>query len=126
MISIIEDDVSVRKAVEALLQSAGMEYQSFGSSEEFLSGFSPDAENILVLDLNLPGISGYDLLKKIVLDKTDIQVIVTTAFDEPGSREFCINHGVKAYFRKPVDGEALIDIIKFYQHPLQTTPGIKS
>jgi FixJ family two-component response regulator len=63
MISIIEDDVAVREAMEILLKSAGLNYQSFGSSEEFLSGFIPDAGNILVLDLNLPGISGYDLLK---------------------------------------------------------------
>jgi len=114
MISIVEDDVSVREAVETLLQSAGMDFRSYGSSEEFLSGFSPDVKDILVLDLNLPGISGYDLLKKIVLDKLNLQIIVTTAFDEPGNREFCLNHGVKAYFRKPVDGEALLDIIKFY------------
>jgi FixJ family two-component response regulator len=116
MISIIEDDVSVREAVEALLRSAGMDYQSYGSSEEFLSGYKPDVKDVLVLDLNLPGISGYDLMKKIVLDKMNIRVIVTTAFDEAGSREFCLSYGVKAYFRKPVDGEALLDIIKYYQN----------
>ena len=116
MISIIEDDIAVREAIEVLLQSAGLNYQSYGSSEEFLSGFIPCDKNILVLDLNLPGISGYDLLKKIVLEKMNIQVIVTTAFDEPGNREFCMSQGVKAYFRKPVDGEALIDMIKFYQN----------
>lgn len=116
MISIIEDDVSVREAIEILLRSAGLNYQSYGSSEEFLSGFMRGVKDILILDLNLPGISGYDLLKKIVLEGMNIQVIVTTAFDAPGSREFCMDHGVKAYFRKPVDGEALIDMIKFYQN----------
>ena len=99
-----------------MLQSAGMDYQSYGSSEEFLSGYKPDVKDILVLDLNLPGISGYDLLKRIILDKMNISVIVTTAFDEKDSCEFCMNYGVKAYFRKPVDGEALLDIIKFYQN----------
>ena len=116
MIAIVEDDVSVREAAEALFQSAGMEYQSFGSSEDFITGFKPGFKDILVLDMNLPGISGYDLLKRIDLDKMNISVIVTTAFDEKGSREFCMNYGVKAYFRKPVDGEALLDIIKFYQN----------
>ena len=116
MISIIEDDIAVREAMEVLFKSEGLDYQSFGSSEEFLSGFIPGAKNIMVLDLNLPGISGYDLLKKIVLEKMNIKVIVTTAFDAPGSREFCMGHGVKAYFRKPVDGEALIDMIRYYQN----------
>jgi FixJ family two-component response regulator len=116
MIAIVEDDVSVREAVEALFQSAGLECQSFGSSEDFLSGFRPGVKNILVLDLNLPGISGYDLLKRIVLDKMDISVIVTTAFDENDSREFCMNYGVKAYFKKPVDGETLLDIVNYFQN----------
>ena len=116
MIAIVEDDVSVREAVEALFHSAGLECQSFGSSEDFLTGFSPGAKNILVLDMNLPGISGYDLLKRIFQDKMNISVIVTTAFDEKDSREFCMNYGVKAYFRKPVDGEALLDMIKYYQN----------
>ena len=61
MISIIEDDVAVREAIEILLKSAGLNYQSFGSSEQFLYEFSPHTKDILVLDLNLPGISGYDL-----------------------------------------------------------------
>ena len=112
MVVIVEDDLSVREAVEALFRSAGLEFQSFGSSEDFLSGFRPGFKNTLILDLNLPGISGYELLKKIVLEKINISVIVTTAYDEKDSREFCMNYGVKAYFRKPVDGEALLDLIK--------------
>jgi FixJ family two-component response regulator len=116
MIFIIEDDVSVREAIRVLLKSADLDFQSFGSGEEFLTGFSPGISDILVLDLHLPGISGYDLLKRIALEKLNISVIVTTAFDEKGSREFCMNYGVKAYFRKPVDGEALLDIIKYYQN----------
>jgi FixJ family two-component response regulator len=116
MIFVIEDDVSVREAIQDLLKSADLDLQSFGSAEEFLTGFNPGISDILVLDLHLPGISGYDLLKRIVLDKMNISVIVTTAFDEKDSREFCMNYGVKAYFKKPVDGEALLDIIKYYKN----------
>jgi FixJ family two-component response regulator len=113
MISIIEDDESVREAFEALLKSAGMKYQSFGTAEQFLSGFKPSMQDILILDLNLPGISGCDFLKKIKHDGLKIQVIVTTAFDDPASRELCRQYGVKAFLRKPVDGEALLDLINF-------------
>jgi FixJ family two-component response regulator len=113
MISIVEDDVSVREAIEAFLKSAGLKSISYGSAEEFLSGYIPDTNDILILDLNLPGISGYDLLKKLRHNKMNLQVIVTTAFDEPGSRDFCRQYAVKAYLRKPVDGEALIDLIKY-------------
>jgi two-component system response regulator FixJ len=113
MISIIEDDISVRESIVTFLKCKGLKSNSYGSAEEFLSEYKNEANDILILDLNLPGISGYELLEKIGELETRIKVIVTTAFDEPGSRKFCLEHGVNTYLRKPVDGEALIDIIKF-------------
>jgi FixJ family two-component response regulator len=113
MISIIEDDLSVREAIETLLKSVGMKYQSFDSAEQFLTGFNPCLEDIIILDLNLPGMNGCDLLKEIKPDGIKIKVIVTTAFDDLVSRELCRQYGVKAFLRKPVDGEALIDLINF-------------
>ena len=119
MISVIEDDHSVREAIETLLQSAGMQCQSFGSAEQFLAEFIPCQEDTIVLDLNLPGISGCDLLKKIDAQTNKFRIIVTTAFDDPVSRELCRQYGVLAYLRKPVDGVALIDIIR-YNLPMST------
>jgi len=113
MIYIIEDDVSVRDSIGAFLKCKGLKSQSFGSAGEFLSGITTNTDDILILDLNLPGISGYDLLENINKNELNLKIIVTTAYDEPGSREFCLDHGVKNYFRKPVDGEALLDVIKF-------------
>ena len=120
MIYIIEDDVSVREAIRTFLRCKGLKSLSFGSAEEFLAGCTTEPNDILILDLNLPGISGYDLLTKLNVSQTKLNVIVTTAFDEPGSRKFCLEHGVKSYLRKPVDGEALLDVIKF--NLLQKTP----
>jgi two-component system response regulator FixJ len=113
MIYIVEDDVSVRESIGTFLKCKGLKSQSFGSAEEFLSGCTILPDDILILDLNLPGISGYDLLEKINENELKFKIIVTTAFDEPGSRKFCLEHGVKSYLRKPVDGEALLDVIKF-------------
>jgi FixJ family two-component response regulator len=113
MISVIEDDSSVRESIEILLQSVGMECQSFACAEQFLAEFIPCLEDIIVLDLNLPGISGCDLLQTIDFQANKIQIIVTTAFDDPVSRELCRQYGVLAYLRKPVDGMALIDIIRY-------------
>ena len=73
----------------------------------------PTVNDLLVLDLSMPGMSGEDLLKKFSLEGLLIPVIVVTAFDDPQSREYCKQYGVKAYMRKPVDGEALIDFIKY-------------
>jgi len=90
-----------------------MEFMSFGSSNEFLLKFRYQAGDTLILDLNLPGMGGCELLKKLAQEEIHFPVIVVTAFDDPPSREICRQYGVKAYLRKPVDGEALIDIIKY-------------
>jgi len=92
-----------------------MEFRSFESALDFLDKCHPGLQDILVMDLNLPGMSGCDLLKKLDEDVLHIPVIVVTAFDDAQNRETCQEYGVKAYLRKPVDGEALIDIIKYNQ-----------
>jgi FixJ family two-component response regulator len=113
MIYLIDDDISVRRGFEMFFKSAGMDFASFTSANEFLSNITGDLGDIIVLDLNLPGMSGIDFLKKLDQEGTHLQVIIVTAFDDPLSREYCRHYGVKAYMRKPVDGEALMDIIKF-------------
>ena len=112
MIYIIEDDKSVISAFELFLESADMEFKSYCSAENFLSFFQPDANDMLILDLNLPGMNGCDLLKKFEHAGLKTPVIVVTAHDDPSSHESCRQYGVKAYLRKPVDGEALIKIIQ--------------
>jgi FixJ family two-component response regulator len=113
MVYLIDDDLSVRRAFELFLKSAGLVFRSFERAEEFLSGVTPGPKDTLVLDLNLPGMAGVDLLHKLDHDGIHISVIVVTAFDESYSRADCHKYGVKAYLRKPVDGEALIDLIKY-------------
>jgi FixJ family two-component response regulator len=112
MIYFIDDDESTRSAFDLLLESFGLEFKSFGSAEEFLSCVRLTMRDILVLDLNLPGISGLDLLTKFSRENIQIPVIIVTAFDELYSRENCRQYGVKSFLRKPVDGKTLINLIK--------------
>ncbi len=115
MVYFIEDDESTRSAFNLLLESLGLEFKSFRSAEEFLTGVSLTPKDLLVLDLNLPGISGLDLLMKFSQENLQIPVVIVTAFDDAQSREKCRQYGVKAYLRKPVAGKALIDIINSNQ-----------
>jgi FixJ family two-component response regulator len=112
MIYIIEDDMSVRRSFEFFLESEGLEFKSFGSAISFLSEEMPSIKDLLVLDINLPVMSGLDLLKKFSQEKKQIPVIVVTARDDSGIFECCKSYGVKAFLRKPVDGQALMDLIK--------------
>jgi len=113
MIYFIDDDQSVRRGFEMFLKSAGLEFKSFDSAENFLSQFFPDQEDILILDMCLPGMNGCDLLRNFDQKDIHLPVIVVTAFEDSYSMEYCRKYGVKAYLRKPVDGETLLDLIKF-------------
>jgi FixJ family two-component response regulator len=113
MIYLLDDDKSVRRAFEMFLKSADQEFKSYGNAKEFLSGFKPGTDDIVVLDLNLPGMDGRELLKLFIHQNISTPVIVVTANDDPKVREYCREYGVKAFLRKPVDGEALIDLIRY-------------
>jgi FixJ family two-component response regulator len=117
MIYLIDDDKSVRRGFELFFRSAGMNFKSIESAEDFLLYFKPDKNDLIILDLSLPGMTGCELLKKFEEQGIHLPVIVVTSFDEPASRESCKKYGVKAFLRKPVDSEALIDLIKFHMKP---------
>jgi len=113
MIYIIDDDQSVRRGFGILLKSAGFECTSFGSAEEFLEQSKPAGSDLIILDYHLPGKSGCDLLEHFVRVKLHVPVIIITAFDDQISRDCAKKYGALAYLRKPVDGEALVDLIKY-------------
>jgi len=106
----------VKRSFEILLEAAGMEFKSFGSAELFLSGATPTVNDLLLLDISLPGMSGLDLLCKLQKENKNAPAIVISALDDAHSREGCKKYGVKAFLRKPIDSEALIDLIKYHSH----------
>jgi|WetSurSiteA1Bulk_404760.scaffolds.fasta_scaffold117438_1 two-component system, LuxR family, response regulator FixJ len=111
MIYLIEDDTSVRRSLEFYLESAGLEYKSFGSAISFLSDGMATIDDLIVLDLNLPEMSGLELLDRFSQENKKIPVIVVTALYDAHSFEHCRQYGVLSYLQKPVSGATLIDII---------------
>ena len=93
MVYLVDDDKSVRRAFELFLKSAGFDYRSFESAHDFLAVFKQGSQDTLVLDLNLPGMSGCDLLTELDRQGIHLPVIVVTAFDDPTSRENAGNMG---------------------------------
>ena len=113
MIYIVDDDQYVRRGLGLLLRSAGFEAVLMASAEEFLNGYKPSGHEMLILDMHMPGMSGCDLLKYFNENEMYIPVIIITAYNEPVSRDCAKKYGAIAYLRKPIDGEALIDLIKY-------------
>lgn len=113
MVYIVDDDQNVRDGFMMLLKSAGYKCNCFDSAEEFLKNYEAGVADLLILDMNLIGMNGCTLLEKLDKKGLHLPVIVVTGFDQPKYRDCCREYGVVAYLRKPVDGEALIDLIKF-------------
>ena len=123
MVYLIDDDESVRRALQRLLRSAGLDVRAFASAEEFLKmeNFSQGA--CIVLDVQMRGLSGFDLQKTLASKNIRIPTIAVSALDDADTRERARLLGAVGFFRKPVDGQALIDAIHWAIGGAKHKPG---
>jgi FixJ family two-component response regulator len=118
MIYIIDDDAYVRRGFQLLLESAGYEFDAYESGIDFLKRCEPVETDMLLLDLHMPDMNGCELLNTLMKKKIRMHVIVVTAYDTPLARDCAREYGVVAFLRKPVDGDALLDLVNFiYRAP---------
>jgi FixJ family two-component response regulator len=111
LISIVDDDPSVRRALNRLVGSAGYLVETFASAGAFL-GSSPSTRTAcLVLDIYMEGMTGFELQDKLEADRLAIPIIFMTAHDDPATRERIERSGAAGYLGKPFDGQALLDAI---------------
>jgi FixJ family two-component response regulator len=112
LVSIVDDDLSVRRALRRLVQSAGYTVGTFASAREFLDSSPSSRTACLVLDIHLDGMSGFELSEQLAEDRTAIPIIFITAHDDALTRERVRRAGVAAYLLKPFDEQALLDAIR--------------
>lgn len=110
LIAVVDDEESVRRALVRLFDAADFDAVAFPSARAFLRALEDRSFDCLVLDLQMPDMTGLDLQRylKMVCPNLVLPVIIVTAHDEPGVRELCFAAGVRAYLRKPVEGTALL------------------
>jgi FixJ family two-component response regulator len=111
IVYIVDDDLSVRRGFARLLQVAGLRVQSFASAESFLDADTRGNDACVVVDIHMEGLSGTELQERLAARKPAIPVIMISAGDAPEIRKVAQRSGVAAFFRKPVDGQALLDAI---------------
>lgn len=110
VISIIDDDVSVRAAVESLVRSLGYIARTYDSAEAFLG--SDIAESAcIVADVQMPGMSGLDLHRRLKRAGHTAPLIFITAFPEDHVRAQAASGGAFGFLAKPFDGQALVGLI---------------
>ena len=118
-VCVVEDDASMRRALRRLLKAANHEVVAFESAEALLKFGSLDTFGCAVLDLNLPGISGIQLLELLKPVGPSLPIIVITSHDSPGLQRDVVKRGAFAYLKKPFQGEDLLATInRSQQQPI--------
>ena len=110
---VVDDDLSARRALTRLLRTAGHDVYDFASAQDFLAALGTDAFGCVVLDVTMPGMSGEELVVELNARGVRLPVIVVTADDDAETRSKAQRMKAAAFFRKPVDGTALLDAVEW-------------
>ena len=113
LVSVVDDDVSVRESLPDLLRELGYAAAAFSSAEEFLASDSIGQTECLLLDIAMPGISGPDLHSKLTLQGRNIPVIYITGGGDQTTRARMLKRGAVECLRKPFSDEALLKALNF-------------
>jgi FixJ family two-component response regulator len=106
-IAVVDDDPSVLKALSRLLRTRGFDAKTFVSAQEFLAALPDGLPECLVVDLQMPGMSGLDLQQQLKRSGIRIPTIVITAHGDAGVRERCEAAGTIAFLLKPLQDTSL-------------------
>jgi FixJ family two-component response regulator len=112
LISVVDDDESVRESLPELLRSFGYEVRAFASAEAFLAAGVMRATKCLVLDIAMPGMSGPELYTEIIRQRRAMPVIFITANAGPGQCDQLLKQGAVACLSKPFDPHVLVEAVR--------------
>ena len=112
VISVVDDDESLRRSLSNLLRSVGFGVETFASAEEFLRSAQPENTGCLVLDLQMTGMSGLDLQRHLAVRDSPIRVVILTAHGDEETRRRSLQAGAVAFLDKPFHSDALLDAVR--------------
>lgn len=110
-VAIVDDDAGVRKALGRLLSARSISSRTYASAREFLDSLASDVPECLIVDLQMPEMTGLELHTALSRIGAKIPMIVITAHNDAGLREQCRAAGAAAYLLKPLDESVLIATI---------------
>jgi FixJ family two-component response regulator len=112
IVSIVDDDASVRVATAKLVRLHGFVAYAFASAEEFLQSSRVGETSCLITDMRMPGMSGVDLQSHLIAQGKRVPVIFITAFPEESSQARAMAEGAVCFLTKPFDGQTLVDCLR--------------
>lgn len=111
LVSVVDDDASVRESLPDLLREFGFDARAFSSAEEFLASGVLDQNDCLILDVAMPGMNGPDLQSELIRRGHPVPVVFITARPDETIRTRVLENGAVAYLSKPFGDTALLDAI---------------
>jgi FixJ family two-component response regulator len=112
VLAIVDDDVSIQRALARLLYAAGWQAVTFPSAEAFLQTGRQASPDCLVLDVWLPGMTGVELLEHLAATGRPLPAVIITGRDDLQMRMRAMQAGALAYLLKPLDGEEFLQALK--------------
>ena len=118
LIAVVDDEESVRKSLRRLLVASQLDATVYASGQEFLDSLGGRQPDCLVLDLQMPGLTGLEVQRALARARVRFPTIIITAHDEPETRARCLAAGAVAYLCKPLHDELLLDAITTAVDPI--------
>lgn len=112
LISIVDDDESIREAIQSLLRSVGFRVKTFASAEQFLQSDQIETTACLILDVRMPGMSGLELQRRLMATQCHIPIVFVTAHGDEEARSRAMQEGAVEFLLKPFSEEALLNAIQ--------------
>ncbi len=112
VVFVVDDDAGMRAAIEGLLRSAGLRAEAFAAPEEFLRAPRPEVPCCLVLDVNLPGLSGLEVQRALADAGARIPTVFITAHGDIPTTVRAMKAGAMEFLEKPFDDEALLAAVR--------------
>jgi FixJ family two-component response regulator len=112
IVAVVDDEEPMRCALARLLRGCSFAVSVYGSGDEFLRSLATSRPACVILDIQMPGMSGRDVQRALSTYGASLPVIIVTACDRADLRAECLADGAAAYFVKPVRGQHLIDALE--------------
>jgi FixJ family two-component response regulator len=112
VVHVIDDDDSARRSLEALMRSAGLATQSYGTAHEFLKATRGNVPSCLVLDVRLPGLSGLELQRELAAANVDLPIVFLTGYGDIPMTVQAMRAGAIEFLTKPVCGQDLVEAVQ--------------
>ncbi len=112
LISIIDDDESMREAIKGLMRSLGYRVEAVASAQEFLSSRSVLRTACVIADMQMPGMTGLELYQRLSTSGKRVPTILITAYPDDDIRERALSAGIVGYLSKPFEEDDLLDCVR--------------